>query len=121
MVLAGLFLAALMGCSALLDAVTPCYIPPHTIKYAKTEPSIFTPYTTLWDSERVDRLVDWEFQKLQLEHGFIKGMSNIHQTASRELQTKFMQPAITGLMGLSAFSIGWLGISKPGDKKENVA
>ena len=118
LVLVGLLLVALMGCSALLDAITPSYIPPKTIEYSKTEPKTFMPFTTLWDSQRVELHVSWEWKKKQLEYGFIKEVLDIHQMASAELQTKVMMPAITGLMGMSCFSIGWLGVSKPGDKKK---
>ncbi len=119
MVLVGVLLA-LLGCSAMLDAITPCYIPPMLIEYAKAEPTTFMPYTTLFDLQRLDRLVKWEFQKEQIEYGFIKELSQIHQFAARELQTKFMVPAISGLMSMGAFGVGWLKVSKPSDKKKII-
>ena len=118
LVFIGILLAALVGCSAMLDAITPSYIPPETIRYANTESTVFMPFTTLWDSQRIGLHVGWEWQKKQLEHGFIKEVLNIHQIASVELQNKVMIPALTGLMGLAGFSAGWLGMSKPGDKKK---
>ena len=120
MVLVGLLLLALLGCSAMLDAITPCYIPPMTIEYAKAEPTTFMPFTTLWDSQRIDRLAAWEFQKEQIKYGFIKELSQIHQFAAKELQTKFMMPAISGLMSMGALGVGWFGMSKPSDKKKII-
>ena len=120
MVLAGVLLMALLGCSAMLDAITPCYIPPMTVEYAKAEPTSFIPFTTLWDSQRIDRLVNWEFQKEQIKYGFIKELSQIHQFAAEELQAKVMMPAITGIVGSGALAFGWLGMSKPKDKKKII-
>ena len=119
MVLVGVLLA-LLGCSAMLDAITPCYIPPMTIEYAKAEPTTFMPFTTLWDSQRIVRLAAWEWEKAKIKYGFIKEITLAPQFAAKELQTKFMMPTITGLMGMGAFSVGWLKVSKPSDKKKII-
>lgn len=120
MVLVGVLLLALLGCGAMLDAITPCYVPQRNIDYAEAEPTSFMPFTTLFDAQRVDRLIHWKYQKLQLEYGFIKELSQIHQFAAKELQTKFMMPAISGLMSMGALGVGWFGMSKPSDKKKII-
>ena len=113
---AGVLAVLLLGCSAVLDAVTPCYIPPDTIKSADTEPTTFMPFTTLWDSQRIDRLIDLKYQRRQLEYFFRKKVSNIHQQAAMRMQADFIQPALAGLVGVGGLGIGWLGIKRPGDK-----
>ena len=120
MVLVGLLLLALLGCTALLAVITPGHVPPMLIKYAKAEPTSYMPFTTLWDLQRITRLADWEFKKEQLKYGFIKELSQIHQFAAKELQTKFMMPAISGLMSMGALGVGWFGMSKPSDKKKII-
>ncbi len=120
LVVVAIILLGLLGCGAALDAITPCYIPPGTIAYAKAPPTTFLPFTTLWDSQRINRTVDYRFTLMQVEHGFIKEVMQLHQAASLELQTKVLQPAITGLVGSGAFAIGWLGLSKPSDKKKEA-
>ena len=116
--LMGLLFLAVLGCTAMLDAVTPCYIDPMEIDYADAEPTSFMPFTTLWDAQRMSRLAAWQWQQDQARYGFIKGLSNIHQSSAKELQTKFMMPAIMGLMTTGALGVGWFGMSKPSDAKK---
>jgi hypothetical protein len=120
MVLAALLLVALLGCQALLNVVTPCHISQMTIDYAEAEPTSYMPWTTLFDSERIQGLARWKFQKEQLKYGFIKELLVINQFAAKELQTKVIQPAITGIVGSGALAFGWLGMSKPSDKKKII-
>ena len=114
----GLILVTLLGCSALLDVITPCFISPDAIDYAGTEPKTFMPFTSLWDSERIVRLVDWEWQKKQLKYGFIKKISQLHQASARELQSQVMIPMMVSLTGVGAFGLGWLGVKRPKDKTQ---
>ena len=115
-----IMLLGLLGCGAMLDAITPCYIAPDTIANANVPATALLPFTTLWDSQRIKRMVDFRFTLMQVEHGFIKETMQLHQAAAQELQTKVLQPAITGLVGSGAFAFGWLGLTKPGDKKKKV-
>ena len=115
-----ILLLGLLGCGAMLDAITPCYIPPATLNYTNASATTFMPFTTLWDSQRVSRMVDYKYMLMQVEHGFIKETVRLHQAGAEELQTKVLQPAITGLVGSGALAFGWLGLIKPGDRKKKV-
>ncbi len=115
-----ILLLGLLGCGAMLDAITPCYIPPKTIDYADAPATAMLPFTTLWDSQRIGRLVDFKYMLMQVKYGFIKETMQLHQAGAQELQTKVLQPAITGLVGSGALAFGWLGLSKPGDRKKKV-
>ncbi len=118
--LVALVLMALVGCSAMLDAITPAYIPPKNIKYGEIKPTSFLPFTTLWDSQRVGRAVDLKYQIYNIDYRFMKQETQLHEAAARELQVKIIQPAITGLVGSGALAFGWLGMKRPGDEKKPV-
>ncbi len=105
--LASLILVVLLGCSTVLDAVTPCYIP-EQLEYTGELWSP-VPYTTLWDAERIARRTYFLLEEL-----------DIGITAAREFQHHLFNP--TGPLGLllvggPAFGLGSLLISKPKDKK----
>ena len=116
----GLLLLTLLGCSAVLDAISPCYIPPMAIEYSKTDATSFLPYTTLWDSERVMLRMGWEWEKAKLKHGFIKKITLTSQDVARKFQVNVISPAITAVFGSSTLALGWLGMSKPDDKKKLI-
>jgi hypothetical protein len=110
--LATLILTVVMGCSTVLDAFTPCYIPPQLVELGGEELWSPVPYTTLWDAQRVLRKVNY------LTEGLAIGMAG-----ARELQANLFDPTSPlGLLmvGAPSFTLGSLLISKPKDKKKIV-
>ena len=51
-------LVTMLGCAAFMDGLTPAYIDPNAIEYSGEAPKIFTPYTSIWDLQRVKRGID---------------------------------------------------------------
>jgi len=108
--LASLILVVLLGCSTVLDAITPCYIPPELGKFVNEPMTTFVPYTTVFDAERMLRKTQYLLGGLQI------GMEG-----AREFQRNVFDP--TGPLALlfvggPALAIGALGISKPKDKQK---
>lgn len=118
-IIAAVVAIVLTGCTAMLDGITPCYIPPSMIKYADVKPTIFLPFTTIWDMQRVRRHIEKQWTKERLQYEFLKGLGGVHLAAATELQVKVMQPALMGIIGSSGLAIGWLGIPRPGDVKKS--
>ena len=118
-----LVLAGMIGCAAVQDAVVPCYISPLSIEYAKAEPTVFLPFTTLWDAKRIDMKMDFIHLSNQvadkMKYDFLKGLNIVHMMPAQELQAALFSP--TGplgllLPGLSGTGLGWLLLKRPGDK-----
>ena len=108
--LASLMLVVLLGCSAISDAFTPCYIPSELVTVTGGDLWSPVPYTTLWDAERI-----------ALRTYFYLDELNISMKGAREFQAYILNP--TGplgvlLVGGPALTLGALGISKPKDKKK---
>lgn len=121
-------LTFILGCSAFMDAVTPCYIPPASLDYInETDPTIFLPWTTLFDAKQIDMKVDFVhiFNQTtdKLNYGFVKGLNTFHIGAAEQLQATLFSPeGPIGLLlpTLMGGTLGALLISKPGDKKKIV-
>lgn len=110
--LAVLILTIVMGCSLVMDAITPCYVPAELGTFVGEDMTSFVPYTTVFDAERMLRKMYY------LAEGVNMGI-----TGAREFQAKVFNPA--GPLGLlmvggPALALGALGISKPKDKKKLV-
>ena len=120
-------LAVMLGCSSFQDALTPCYIPPESLKYADANATTILPFTTLFDARRVKFKMDFVHLKKQtldnLHYNFLKGINSFHIGAAEELQAKIFSPeGPIGLLfpTLMAGTLGALLISKPADKKKIV-
>ena len=129
---ASIVLIVLFGCSALMDAVTPCFIEQDAIKYADVNPKRFMPYTSLWDSEWVVANIDFNHDKVQralarlseddnLEYTFLKGTTTSNMQQAMEFQQAVFTPE--GPIGLAlpfltGGALGALLIKRPGDKSE---
>lgn len=125
-------LIVLIGCSAVMDAVTPCYIEPDAGIYAEQDLVSWLPFTTLFDAERVDTKVDLTHQLNQLDllrlieddnirYGFLKDAAIAHIQGAREFQkTVFSPEGPIGLLGTTIMggTLGALLINTP-KKKEN--
>lgn len=110
-VLAGLIVFLFIGCSSLMDAVTPCYISPELARMVDEPLTTWPiPYTSVFDAERILRKLYY------LADGL-----NISIEGAREFQQNTFSP--TGplsllLVGGPSLALGAYGISKPKDKKE---
>lgn len=121
-------LAVMLGCASFMDAITPTYIAPSTIKYADANVPIFLPYTSLFDARMVDKKMDYtHFVNTMAEdvkYKFHKGMMAFHIQAAESFQEAVFSP--TGAIGLlfpTLFggTLGALLIKRPGDKsKKNL-
>jgi hypothetical protein len=130
--IAAILLLAMFGCAAFRDIATPSYIEEDMIVYAEEEPTSFLPWTTLWDAERIEAKFDFMHLMNQIRWqrqieddvmfvDFIKNAQAKHTASAKELQKTIFTPDGTiGLLGISSLSmmVGWLGLRRPGDKKE---
>ena len=131
-IIAAIGLAVMYGCAGFQDALTPCFVEPAAVEDANVPPTIFLPYTSVWDSERVHRKLDHVFELRQLglarliedaelRHLYLKNAEQYHLAAARELQVTLFSPA--GSLGMLVPSLlgGTLGailIPRPGDEKK---
>ena len=60
-VVSAVVLVTVLGCSAWMDGLTPTYVDPTAIEISGVEPTIFTPYTSLWDAKRIRRALNYQF------------------------------------------------------------
>jgi len=125
-------LIVFFGCSAMMDGVTPCYINEDIKDYTEEPLTSFLPYTTLWDANRLDRVMDFKYlinqkayERLAEDEGytynFLKNDLLISKAGAQELQDTLFDPA--GPIGLllpliGGGTLGALLLSKPGDKKK---
>jgi hypothetical protein len=127
-------LIGFLGCSAMLDGVTPCYIDPAIGEYTEADMLIFTPYTSLWDAKRLNAALDYKhilnktelsnlLEKEGLEHKFLSDSLMVSMAGAKEFQDTVFNPSgPIGLLIPTLFGgvLGSLIISKPGDKKRIV-
>ena len=116
-------LAALFGCATVQDVITPCYIPKASVKYANSEATSFLPFTTLFDSKRIQAKMDYVHAVNQvsdkMEYEFLKGLNTFHAEAAEQLQAAMFSPeGPIGLLLPTIFggTLGALLIKRPGDK-----
>jgi len=130
--LVSVFFVILLGCSAVMDVVTPAYINPKVAEYAEESLTVFTPYTSLWDAKRIDDKLDYmhlvkqaSLKKLAEDdnraYAFYNDSIDISIAGGEEFKGNVFSP--TGpigilLAGIPGFTLGWLGLSKPSDKKK---
>ncbi len=128
--IATIVLVLMVGCAAMMNAVTPSFIEPEIIADVNEPATSFMPFTSLWDAERILNKFDYLYQINQrilvrqiedndARHGFLRGLQLTHIEGAREFQDAAFSPtgaigvAFPGLVGLL---IGWRGLTKPGDK-----
>ena len=132
-VLAGILAVALVGCSAMMDAVTPCVIEPGIIDYSGIDDaSQFLPFTTLWDAERIDRAADHchlvnqtsiarKIEDDTIRYDFLKKINTLNIANARQLEESIFSaesPVGLGLSMLLGGTFGALAIKRPGDVSE---
>ncbi len=125
-------LITFLGCSAMQDGMTPCFIEPDAIEYTGEKPTSFMPFTSLWDAERIEARLDYRHQLNQIAYvrlmeddnlrvSFLKDKSTIHMAGAREFQKTVFSPAgPVGLLvsGLGFGTLGAILIKRPGDKSK---
>ena len=112
---------AFMGCAAFQESVIPTYIPPDCITYADVNVPILMPYTTMIDSKYVDAGMDLRHDIGDLKFQFLKDQRLLHfNNADQMRQAVFSPDGPIGLLlpMMTGLGIGWLGLSKPSDKKK---
>jgi len=123
MFISALFLLIVLGCSAFQDAITPCYIDPDVATYANEPLTEMLPYTTLFDAKRIKAKMDYIYDSSKLKHFYLLGELDYHILGAEETKQMVFSPeGPIGMLaiGLPAFSLGWLGVSKPADRKRIV-
>lgn len=131
---ASIILVVFLGCSAMMDGVTPCHIDERVGTYTEEEMTSYMPFTSLWDAKRLNREMDRMHELNNKElirlaednddlYMFLKESHSINMAGSQEFQDNVFNP--TGPIGAmilatTGIGIGALGISKPGDRKKIV-
>lgn len=133
--IATVVLALMIGCAAMMNAVTPAFIEPEMIADVNEPATSFVPFTSLWDAERMLGKFDYKYQMKQLNltrqiennnirHAFLRDFQLTHIEEARQFQETVFSP--TGPIGILfpasvGLLIGWRGIEKPKSKKEVAA
>jgi hypothetical protein len=130
--LCGVLLVGFLGCSAMQDAIIPCYINPEAVEYADEEPISFLPYTSLWDAERIalgmehshflnQRNLVRLMEDDDTKHSFLSEQHASYMKSAREFRDIVFDPS--GPVGamiplLLGGTFGALAIKRPGDKSK---
>lgn len=124
-------LVTVIGCSAWMDGITPAYIEPDVIDYAKVEPKVFTPYTSLWDAKRIVKGLDYQHYMNQAElnrlieddnmkHKHLNGIQQGYNNSAEELRNTLFSPTgpVSMLSAALGLGLGAFLIPRPSDKKK---
>jgi hypothetical protein len=130
-VLSTVVLVTVMGCSAWMEGITPAYIDPVAIEYAEAKPTVFTPYTSLWDARRIKRELDFKhagnqqalFRTIEddkTRYAFLNEAMQINISSAEELRDTLFSP--TGPLSILFAAVPALGlgaylIPRPSDRK----
>lgn len=126
-----LFVVAMLGCSALQNAVIPMYIDPEIGVYTGEEMTSWMPWTTIWDADRLSAKMKFlhEANLIELEraaeddirhYGFLNDALILDRADATVIKSAIFSPE--GPIGMAlplllGGSLGGLLFSKPGDKK----
>ena len=130
-ILSAVILVTVLGCSAWMEGGTPAYIDPAAIEYSKAEPTVFTPYTSLWDARRIRREMNFQYftkkvqaarniEDIDMRHRHLDDAMQIHIASAEELRDTLFSP--TGPLSILFAAIPALGlgaylIPRPADKR----
>ena len=121
-----------VGCGAMMDGITPAFISPKAIEYSGEQPMVFTPYTSLWDLDRVGRGLEYQHLKTQIEiardleddnllYNRLSKAMQAHRQSAVELKDSLFSPeggAMSLLLAGSGFGLGGYLMRRPADKKK---
>jgi hypothetical protein len=126
-------LVAFLGCSIAMDAITPCPIQPDAAEYADEPLMDFLPFSTLHDAKRIRAKMNYVHETNQKmfarlaeddvdEYGFLNDIHTSNIEGALAFQETVFSTNGLGLgaiiPGLGGLGLGWLGISKPDDKRK---
>ena len=119
-VLAGLMALLFVGAGCIQDVATPTYVDQEAAEWAGVPTHLFLPWSTLWDSKRLARAIDYKLTIERIKGGYYKSITNLSILAGEELKNTVFAP--DGLLSLLMIggpmcALGAFGISKPKDKK----
>jgi len=127
-----LLLLAFITCGCIQDYVTPAFIEPVAIEYNDGYDQMNPLYTSLFDAKRIQNQINQKYKLNQKElrdalaydslcYSYIKDAIELGIINAEELKNNIFDPS-NGLgfllAGAPAFALGWLGLSKPSDKKK---
>lgn len=117
-----LALVGFLGCAAFQDSVTPSYVSPECIEYSGADvPRWPGLYTTINDAKYVLARMTYLRELSDAEFRFLTNDLTTNISRAEELRDAAFDS--NGALGLliptaSAFGLGSLLVSKPGDRKE---
>jgi len=117
--LCSVVLVTVLGCSAWMEGLSPAHIDPAAIEYSKTEPTVYTPYTSLWDARRIQRELEYQHlvnqrdlaRLLEDDKGYYNKLTRAMQiniASAEELRDTLFSP--TGPMSLLFAAVPALGL-----------
>lgn len=116
-----LLVVGFAGCVAFQSSITPTYIPEECIEYADVNVPMLMPYTTLIDAKYVQESMNLRKKVGDLRYAWMKGSLSMHIYNAEQFKDVVFDPqGPVGLLlpMLSGLGFGWLGLSKPDDKKK---
>ncbi len=129
-----LFLAALISCASVQDAVAPMYIDPEVGEYTGESMTSWMPWTSIWDGDRLAAKMKFLHEANLTEltraaeddtkyYGFLNDALILDRQDAVALRSAVFSPdgpLSMLLIGLPTFGLGALLVSKPEDKKRLV-
>ena len=120
-ILAGIMVILFVGAGCIQDIITPCYVDQDAAEWANVPPKLFMPYSTLWDSKRLARAIDYKLTIERIKGGYYKSITNLSILAGEDLKNTVFAP--DGLLSLlmiggPCLAAGGMFIPRGRDKKE---
>lgn len=129
--ISAVILVTVLGCAAWMEGLTPAYVDPAAIEYADAKPTVFLPYTSLWDARRIKRELDFQhlseqtriardLEDDQIRYKHLQDAMQTNIQAAEELRDTLFSP--TGPLSILFAAVPALGlgaylIPRPSDKK----
>jgi len=131
-VVMGLVLLGFISAGCIQEGLVPCHIDEGIGEYNDDDMHVYTPWTSIWDAKKQKRLMAYNhqlkqegFKRLAEDDNYLYSYLDtdlaINIASAVELKEQFFSPEspiALLLMGAPAFMLGWLGMSKPSDKKK---
>lgn len=132
LVLALVVMVAFISAGCIQDGLIPCHIDPDIGTYTEGDMTVYTPYTSIWDAKRLQRLMSYkhllnqeELKRLMEDDGYLYNFLDndlyINMQSAEAIRDNLFSPdspLALLLAGCPAFLLGYLGLSKPSDKRQ---